>query len=170
MPYIGRSMSVNAKSAHDRGLLPVSAIGRTELDKCGFSYAVAFFRWLCKKRYIFPREFHHTGASKRITGFYSPENIKKFSMQANLPLLYEIYKNKQTFREAIESLNLRYYKMECTRNVLGVGGYGSVIIYVIYYKGVYYLSKKKKFRQKNMCSNQYHVLAEYKKGDSAWKM
>ncbi|MCD7865281.1 MAG: hypothetical protein LUG54_04565 [Clostridiales bacterium] len=169
VPYIGNRMSVNAKLAHDRGLLPVSSIGRKELDQCGFSYSVGFFRWLCKKRYIFPREFHHTGASKRMTGFYSPDNIKNFSERANLPLLYELYRNKRTFCEAVEALDLRYYRMECIRSVLGLAGVGSVIIYVVYYRGMFYLSKKKKLLRKNMYTEQYRILAEYKKGDAGWK-
>ncbi len=169
MPYIGRSMSVNAKSAHNRGLLPISAIKRKELDSFGFNYSVSFFKWLCKKHYILPREYHHTSAAKRITPFYSPDNIKFFAERANLVLLYRIYRGKITKEEAVESLGLKYYKIECVKSIIGIIGKGSVVCCVVYYKGGYFLTKKKRFWEKFTPPEKYRVIDEYKKGDSQWK-
>lgn len=44
--YIGRSMSMNAKRAYERGLKPLSRFTSADLKQHGFHYPVRFFRWL----------------------------------------------------------------------------------------------------------------------------
>lgn len=137
MPYIGKSMSANAKRAHDQGLMPISSFGRKQLDQCGFKYSVAFFRWLCKKKYIKSNGLHHTGAAPRMTKFYSPGTIGSFARQANLPALYAMYRGKMSADEVLESLGVRYYSVECAAGILGMKQVGTVVCDVVYYDGFF---------------------------------
>ncbi|MCD8235212.1 MAG: hypothetical protein LUD00_00865 [Prevotellaceae bacterium] len=161
-------MSTNAKRSHDKGLMPLSSFGRKELDQSGFPYSVAFFRWLCRNEYIMPKGFHHTGAAKTITKFYSPGAIGSFAGQANIPVLYAMYKGKMTLDEAFETIGVRYYKIECAKSVLGIKETGSMVCDALYYEGIYYVTKERKFNTGKTSPRLYHNLAEYKRGDPAW--
>ena len=44
--YAGRSMSINARQAYERGLKPLSKITAEDLKRCGFDYSADFFKWL----------------------------------------------------------------------------------------------------------------------------
>ncbi|MCD7758985.1 MAG: hypothetical protein LUH52_04540 [Bacteroides uniformis] len=161
-------MSTNAKRSHDKGLMPISSFGRKELDQSGFPYSVAFFQWLCRNEYIMPKGYHHTGAAKTITKFYSPGAIGSFAGQANIPVFYAMYKGKLTSDEAFETIGVRYYKIECAKSVLGIKETGSMVCDALYYEGIYYVTKERKFSAGRTSPRLYRVLAEYKRGDPAW--
>ena len=98
--YIGRSMSVNAKKAYERGLKPLSRIRSADLKQNGFHYPVAFFRWLVHNWNIKPREMHHTSAACRLTPFYDGSVIRYAAHCCSLELLFQIYKGKMTIEQA----------------------------------------------------------------------
>lgn len=117
--YIGRSMSVNAKRAYERGLKPLSRIRSSDLKQNGFYYSVAFFRWLVHNWDIKPKEMHHTSASHRITAFYDGSVIRYAARCCNLELLYQIYKGKITLKQAIQERKIRYVKARILDTLLG---------------------------------------------------
>lgn len=117
--YIGRSMSVNAKRAYERGLKPLSRIRSLDLKQNGFYYSVAFFRWLVHNWDIKPKEMHHTSASHRITAFYDGSVIRYAAHCCNLELLYQIYKGKITMEQAIQEREIRYAKARILDTLLG---------------------------------------------------
>ena len=117
--YIGRSMSVNAKRAYERGLKPLSRIRSSDLKQNGFYYSVAFFQWLVHNWDIKPKEMHHTSASHRITAFYDGSVIRYAASCCNLELLYQIYKGKVTMEQAIQEREIRYAKARILDTLLG---------------------------------------------------
>lgn len=106
--YIGNSMSTNAYYAHVRGLFPISVVTRSMLDQYGFYYSVNFFKWLCKEKVITAAEWHHTSITARVTSFYDPKMIKFAAQYFNLPLLYQIYRGKINWEEAIKLCEIQY--------------------------------------------------------------
>lgn len=89
--YIDRKMSKNALSAHERGEFPISKVNARLLSENGFDYSVEFFKWLCKKGYVKPLGFHHTGAAARMTKFYSLSTVRFVVEKYNLDILYKMY-------------------------------------------------------------------------------
>lgn len=117
--YIGRSMSVNARRAYERGLKPLSRIRSSDLKQNGFYYSAAFFRWLVHNWDIKPKEMHHTSASRRITAFYDGSVIRYAAGCCNLELLYQIYKGKVTMEQAIQEREIRCVKARILDTLLG---------------------------------------------------
>ena len=117
--YAGRSMSVNAKRAYERGLKPLSRIRSSDLKQNGFYYSVAFFQWLVHNWDIKPKEMHHTSASHRITAFYDGSVIRYAARCCNLELLYRIYKGKITMEQVMQERKIRYAKARILDTLLG---------------------------------------------------
>lgn len=117
--YIGRSMSVNAKRAYERGLKPLSRIRAADLRQNGFHYSVAFFRWLIHNWDIKPKEMHHTSAACRITAFYDGSVIRYAAHCCNLELLYQIYRGKLTVEQARQEREIRCAKVRILDTLLG---------------------------------------------------
>ena len=124
--YIGRSMSVNARRAYERGLKPLSRIRAADLRQNGFGYSVAFFRWLVHHWDIRPRERHHTSASCRITAFYDGSVIRYAARCCNLELLFRIYKGKITVEQARRERGICYARARILGTLFG-GKSGEIV-------------------------------------------
>ena len=120
MPYLGKSMSVNAAIAHRKGLLPISSITTTILKENKFTYPKVFFQWLCKQGYIRPAEFHHASASKQLVRYYDPEWIEFISKYYNLENLYALYRHKSTKEEILFQRNVEYVKVVTSGISMGI--------------------------------------------------
>lgn len=117
--YIGRSMSINAKRAYERGLKPLSRITSADLHQNGFYYPVRFFRWLVHNWNIKPKEMHHTSAACNITAFYDDSVIRYVVKCCNLELLFQIYKGKLTMAQARQIRKIKYAKVRMIDKLLG---------------------------------------------------
>lgn len=124
--YMGRSMSVNAKRAYERGLKPLSRIRSSDLRQNGFHYSVAFFKWLVHNWDIKPKELHHTSAAYRITPFYDGSVIRYAARCCNLELLYRMYRGKLTMQQAKQERRIRYARARILDTLLG-GKSGKII-------------------------------------------
>ncbi|WP_312649275.1 hypothetical protein [Aminipila sp.] len=120
MPYLGKSMSVNAAIAHSKGLLPLSSITKEMLLKNGFTYPKVFFNWLCQKGYIKPSEFHHASVSCRMVRYYDPKRIRFVVQVFDLDSLYALYRRKITKEELLHSKNVEFVKVITSGSRLGV--------------------------------------------------
>lgn len=116
--YIGRSMSINAKRAYERGLKPLSRITSADLKQNGFYYPVRFFRWLVRNWDIKPKEMHHTSAACNITAFYDGSVIRYIVGCCNLELLYQLYKENLTMEQARQERQIRYAKARILNTLL----------------------------------------------------
>lgn len=73
--YIGKTGSVNAQQAYEKGKVVLSQIDSPLLKKYGIPFSVDFFRWLVEEKYIVRSEWHHTGPNYRVTDFYDMTEI-----------------------------------------------------------------------------------------------
>lgn len=124
--YIGRSMSINAKRAYERGLKPLSRIMSADLHQNGFYYPVRFFRWLVHNWNIKQKEMHHTSAACNITAFYDDSVIRYVVKCCNLELLFQIYKGKLTIAQAKQLRKIKYARVRVIDKLLG-GKYGKTV-------------------------------------------
>ena len=124
--YIGRSMSINAKRAYERGLKPLTRITSVDLHQNGFYYPVRFFRWLVHNWNIKPKEMHHTSAACNITAFYDTSVIRYVVKCCNLELLVQIYKGKLTMAQAKQIRKIKYARVRVIDKLLG-GKSGNVV-------------------------------------------
>lgn len=144
--YIGRSMSINAKRAYERGLKPLSRITPSDLKQNGFNYPVRFFRWLVHNWDIKPKEMHHTSAACNITAFYDSSVIRYVAQCCNLELLFQVYKGKLTKEQAKQIRNIKYAKVRVIDKLLG-GTFGKVVnIDCVLCDGLLFFSSKLCFR------------------------
>lgn len=134
MPYLGKSMSVNAAIAHKKGLLPISSITATILKENKFTYPKVFFRWLCKQGYIRPAEFHHASVSKQMVRYYDPKYIGFIAKIFDLENLYALYRGKLTKEEILIKRNVEYVKVLTSGSRMGIGR--SVSLYCIKVDGL----------------------------------
>lgn len=158
--YIGRSMSVNAKRAYERGLKPLSRIRSSDLRQNGFHYSVAFFRWLVHNWDIKPKEMHHTSAARRITAFYDGSVIRYVAHCCNLELLYRIYKGKLTIEQAKQEREIRYAKVRILDTLLGGSSGRAVSADCLICDNLLFLSSKLCIRLDNPGVDIMEVFAE----------
>ncbi len=97
----------------------MSRFTSSDLRQSGFIYSIAFFRWLIKNWEVYPKEMHHTSASRRYTAFYDASTIAYLARDCNLKLLHDIYKGKITREEAIRKRGIRLVKAQVLDTVLG---------------------------------------------------
>lgn len=117
--YIGRSMSMNAKRAYERGLKPLSRFTSADLKQHGFHYPVRFFRWLVYNWNIKPKEMHHTSAACNITAFYDGSVIRYVARCCNLELLFQMYKGDLTKEQARQIRGIEYARVRVLDTLLG---------------------------------------------------
>lgn len=153
--YIGRQMSINAKKARDKGMIVKSEINSTLLKELGFNYSVNFFKWLCKKGYIIPKEVHHTSASFRSTVYLDKSSILFAVDKYNLELLYRIYLEKITIQEAKQELHIEYVIIKASDRILGLQGKNIVKISCVMCYGYIFFAKGKYI---NKDSKEYVIL------------
>ena len=67
------TMSKRAKHAYRSGLKPISKFKKGDFMSHGLAQPVTFFKWLAKKEYWTPSEWHHTSLHYNETNFYSVE-------------------------------------------------------------------------------------------------
>jgi len=134
MPYLGKSMSVNAAIAHNKGLLPISSITTTILKENKFTYPKVFFRWLCKQGYIRPAEFHHASVSKQMIRYYDPKYIEIISKIYDLESLYKLYRRKITKEELLKKRKVEYVKVLTSGTRIGIDR--SILLYCIKVDGL----------------------------------
>lgn len=134
MPYLGKSMSVNASIAHKKGLLPISSITTAILKENNFTYPKVFFRWLCKQGYIRPAEFHHASVSKQMVRYYDPKYIEFIAKIYDLENLYALYRGKITKEEILIKRNIEYVKVLTSGSRIGIGR--SIPLYCIKVDGL----------------------------------
>lgn len=140
--YIGRSMSVNAKKAYERGLKPLSRIRSADLKQNGFHYPVAFFRWLVHNWDIKPREMHHTSAACRLTPFYDGSVIRYAAHCCSLELLFQIYKGKMTIEQARQNKGICYARAQILDTLLGGKSGNTLCVNCLLYNQLLLLSPK----------------------------
>jgi len=153
--YIGYRMSKHAEAAHKRGQFPISSINSIMLKENRFVYSVSFFQWLCKKQYIIPIAWHHTGVTSTMTAFYSLDTITYVSEKYNLPLLYQIYLGKLTREDAKKKLGIVYVKAKIIPSALEFNISTPLTVDLVKYGECYYLTKDKKFI---LNDNQIEIL------------
>lgn len=156
--YIGRSMSINAKKAREKGLLPASYWTSDVLKQHGFNYPVSFFRWLCKRQYITAKEYHHTGCAFKCTGYYQESTISYVVQRYDLDLLYEIYTGKIDKNEAKKKKKITYVKVKTTDRILGLKGLNTVTLNCVRYSNIIWYSKNKFIHED---SKDCTIIAEY---------
>jgi len=144
--YIGRSMSVNAKDAHQRGLKPKSNISIQELKDYGFNYSLEFFKWLIDKNCVKFSERHHTSAANNYTKFYGKEIIKNLISNYNLDLLYDMYLKKILMPEAKKIRGIKYAEVEMLSSLLGGSNSKPIKIFCILCDGILFYSLKLCFK------------------------
>ena len=140
--YIGKRMSKNAYRAHKNGEFPISSIDAKLLRAYKFNYSVAFFKWICKKGYIRPVSFHHTGAASKMTRFYSAKTIKYVAAKYNLLLLYDMYRGRINKSDAKRILGIKYVKISITESILSKST-ADLTIDAVLYQNIYFISKNK---------------------------
>lgn len=138
--YVGNRMSKNAYVAHREGQFPISKLTVQMLRDSGFTYSVAFFKWLCDKGYNRPIAFHHTGVGYKMTAFYSADTISYVVKKFNLPLLYKIYSGKFTEADAIKQLGIKYVKAKIPASLLNIKSTAVITIDAVSYQGYYFVS------------------------------
>lgn len=139
--YVGNRMSKNAYLAHQKGEFPLSSINAKLLRNYKFNYSVAFFRWLCKKGYIRPASFHHTGAAPRMTRFYSVKTVAYVVDKYNLPLLYDMYRGRINRADVKKILGIRFVKIKLPTTLFNVKSTSVITIDVVLYQNIYFISK-----------------------------
>lgn len=141
--YVGNRMSKNAYRAHQRGEFPLSSINAKLLRTYNFDYSVAFFKWMCKRGYIRPTSFHHTGAACQMTRFYSANTISNIVDKYNLPLLYDMYRGRINRDDVKKMLGIRFVKIRLPASILKIKRKSLITIDVILYQNIYFVSKYK---------------------------
>lgn len=164
--YIGRRMSVNAQKARDNGMLPMSYFNSNILKENGFQYPVDFFKWLCKKQYIYPKEWHHTSVSFKSTKYYDKTSITYVVQKYNLELLYNIYCNKITKEEAKAIRGITYVKIKTTDRILGLNGANIITLSCVKCDNILWFAKGK-YLNINESSMPYILQEEWKKRPSS---
>lgn len=139
--YIEKRMSKNAYAAHIRGEFPLSKVNTKLLRENGFNYSVEFFKWLCKKGYVKPLGFHHTGAAMNMTRFYSLSTVEFIVEKYNLDTLHEMYLKKISISEMARMIGIKYAKVQTSTRVIGIKSSAVIEIDVILHNGVCYFSK-----------------------------
>ena len=71
------SMSNNALSAYESGLLPLSKITARALKNAGITISLKQFKELCREGALRPAEWHHTSSRYNRTNFYDLEQCKE---------------------------------------------------------------------------------------------
>lgn len=148
--YIGRSMSINAQRAYQRGLKPVSKITSSDLKQNGFSYPVKFFRWLIRTWDVKPKEMHHTSAACNITPFYDASVIRYVAGCCDLERLFRIYKGNLTVGQAIEERGIRYARIRVLDKLIGGKSGKGVNANAVLCDGILFISSKLCFRAGDM--------------------
>lgn len=161
--YIGRRMSINAQKARDNGMLPMSYFTSNLLKENGFEYSVDFFKWLCKKQYIYPKEWHHTSASFKSTKYYDKNSITYIVQRCNLELLYDIYLNKIDKEEAKSIRGISYVRIRTTDRIFGLNGINIITLDCVKCDGVLWFAKNKYLRED---SKEYILIKEWEKRPS----
>lgn len=138
--YIGRRMSKNALKAHQKNQFTISQVNHDLLRTNGFEYSVQFFKWLCRKGYIRPVAYHHTGAAPRMTNFYSPETIIYVAEKYNLSMLYKLYLGRMSKMDLYGLLGIQYVRIRVSGTLLNEDAQ-MVEVDVVRYKNYYFISK-----------------------------
>lgn len=141
--YFGNRMSKNAYLAHQKGEFPLSIVNAKLLRKYKFNYSVAFFRWLCKKGYIKPASFHHTGVAPRMTRFYSVKTVEYVVDKYNLTLLYDMYRGRINRADVKKILGIRFVKIKLPTSLLNLKSASVITIDAVLYQNIYFISKNK---------------------------
>lgn len=141
--YIGNRMSKNAYKAHQDGQFPLSKIDAKLLRKCRFKHSVAFFRWLCKKGYIKPIGYHHTGVAYTMTRFYDSTTITYVADKYNLALLYDMYMGRINRSDAKKMLGVTFVKAKIPASLLNIKSTINITVDAVSYQGYYFISKDK---------------------------
>ena len=143
--YIEKRMSKNAYAAHKRGEFTLSKVNARLLRENGFNYSVKFFKWLCKKGYVKPLGFHHTGVAANMTRFYSLSTVGLIVEKYNLDTLYEMYLKKISISEMARMIGIKYAKVRTSARVLGMKSSAVIELDVILYNEICYFSKQQSF-------------------------
>lgn len=86
--YVGKSMSLRAHIAYEKGLLPLKRITQKTLKDGGIPFERDYFVWLATHRYVTPSEWHHVGASFEEVDFYQLEEVVEQLRDLDIYSLY----------------------------------------------------------------------------------